>query len=374
MLDACTIKYCHEDVCSDNMAWDEKTHISIWEQTEPFRVKLIGVEQLSLHQSFLKVQDGNYNFYISAGLYHGGELISPLIVSDKVPVESNPRWNFWFNFGIKMMNIPRACRICFTLYATTRSGTSKPPNRRYTTKENKEMMKDIPIAWVNCLLISYNHELRTGRVSLRMWRDEKANPIGTCVQNSQAVAPVLHLQFDEYQLPVVFPTKDAKTLPAMDVESLQFGEEGFELLSQIIPKIDRIISKDPLYHLSQEERSMFWKQRKYCTTTTASLPKLLVSAPFNNRACVQEMHRLLADWEPLDALDALELLDSRFPDAKVREYAVKCLETFADSDLQTYLLQLVQVLKYEPYHDSALARFLMKRGMSPLSFPPFSPQ
>ena len=59
----------------------------------------------------------------------------------------------------------------------------------------------------------------------------------------------------------------------------------------------------------------------------------------------------------------MQLLDSRFADRQVREYAVKCLEDFSDADLTTYLLQLVQVLKYEPYHDSALARFLVRRAL-----------
>jgi phosphatidylinositol-4,5-bisphosphate 3-kinase catalytic subunit alpha/beta/delta len=31
--------------------------------------------------------------------------------------------------------------------------------------------------------------------------------------------------------------------------------------------------------------------------------------------------------------------------------------------LANYFLQLVQVLKYEPYHDSALARFLLQRSL-----------
>jgi phosphatidylinositol-4,5-bisphosphate 3-kinase len=34
-----------------------------------------------------------------------------------------------------------------------------------------------------------------------------------------------------------------------------------------------------------------------------------------------------------------------------------------DDELPDYLLQLVQVLKYEPYHDSTLARFLVLRSL-----------
>jgi phosphatidylinositol-4,5-bisphosphate 3-kinase len=39
------------------------------------------------------------------------------------------------------------------------------------------------------------------------------------------------------------------------------------------------------------------------------------------------------------------------------------LKELPDSDLKNYLLQLVQALKYEPYHDSPLARFLITRAL-----------
>ncbi len=36
----------------------------------------------------------------------------------------------------------------------------------------------------------------------------------------------------------------------------------------------------------------------------------------------------------------------------------------SDDELLQYLLQLVQVLRYEPYYDCALSRFLMERAQS----------
>jgi len=36
----------------------------------------------------------------------------------------------------------------------------------------------------------------------------------------------------------------------------------------------------------------------------------------------------------------------------VRQYAVSCLEPLGEDEFMDYLLQLVQVLKYEPYHNS----------------------
>ena len=54
---------------------------------------------------------------------------------------------------------------------------------------------------------------------------------------------------------------------------------------------------------------------------------------------------------------------SRFPDPKVRAYAVQLLDDLVDEELRSYLLQLVQCLKHEAYHDSALSRFLVCRAV-----------
>ena len=75
------------------------------------------------------------------------------------------------------------------------------------------------------------------------------------------------------------------------------------------------------------------------------------------------MGRLLSRWTPLRPEVALELLDANFGDEHVRAYAVSRVELLNDSDLVDYLVQLVQVLKYEPYHDSALARMLLRRAL-----------
>lgn len=64
-------------------------------------------------------------------------------------------------------------------------------------------------------------------------------------------------------------------------------------------------------------------------------------------------------------MTALELLDVDYPDPFVRFSAVRLLDTRIDDDrLLPVILQIVQAVKNEPYHDSALARFLLKRSLS----------
>ena len=51
----------------------------------------------------------------------------------------------------------------------------------------------------------------------------------------------------------------------------------------------------------------------------------------------------------MDVDDALELLGPSFKHPGVRKYAVGRMKSSPDNDLQLYLLQLVQALKYENF-------------------------
>jgi phosphatidylinositol-4,5-bisphosphate 3-kinase len=79
---------------------------------------------------------------------------------------------------------------------------------------------------------------------------------------------------------------------------------------------------------------------------------------------VQELYDLLDIWKSPSPVQALQLLDRRFMDPKVRAYAVHCLEDLADDELALYMLQLCQQLKFESHVDSALSRFLLRRALT----------
>lgn len=94
-----------------------------------------------------------------------------------------------------------------------------------------------------------------------------------------------------------------------------------------------------------------------------SLSKLLQSIDWTETPSVAEAYRCLGFWKKISYQDAIELLDAKFADTHVREYAVSCLVGMPDSELANLLLQLIQSLKYEPYHNSALARFLVSSAL-----------
>uniref|UniRef100_A0A8D0BW54 phosphatidylinositol-4,5-bisphosphate 3-kinase n=1 Tax=Salvator merianae TaxID=96440 RepID=A0A8D0BW54_SALMN len=80
--------------------------------------------------------------------------------------------------------------------------------------------------------------------------------------------------------------------------------------------------------------------------------------------CHHGMVHLLQSWRELPVLNALELLDFNFPDRCVSSFTVNSLKKLTDVELLQYLLQLVQVLKYESYLDCDLTKFLLDRALS----------
>eukprot|EP01114_Cavostelium_apophysatum_P016118 TRINITY_DN4532_c0_g2_i2.p1 TRINITY_DN4532_c0_g2~~TRINITY_DN4532_c0_g2_i2.p1 ORF type:complete len:1434 (+),score=438.70 TRINITY_DN4532_c0_g2_i2:87-4388(+) len=353
------IRFDHEEIKSDSMPWDQLTSISIWELTRQFKLKIVGVENIKLPAEIEGKQD-NLDLYITAGIYHGGELVCPLMTSQIIGWNANPRWYEWLNSSIQMCNLPRASRICFSLFAKT---TSK--------KEDVE----VPLGWVGCQLVDYKHELRTGLMSLNMWPDGPANPIGTCVSNASSSAPTLFIEFETFAMPVVFPTEplNSSELPVETGSDFEFtvrkptisakAKNLMGIQQDAASAVDKLASTDPLYPLTENDKKILWSEREYCKTKPHSLPKFLTAVAYNDRFAIQIMHQMIRSWSPINPVDALELLDSKFGDAKVRSFAVQCLEALSDDELLDYLLQLVQVLKYEPYHDSSLARFLLRRSL-----------
>ncbi|CAI9573520.1 unnamed protein product [Staurois parvus] len=125
------------------------------------------------------------------------------------------------------------------------------------------------------------------------------------------------------------------------------------------------MERDPLCQLCENEKDLIWTLRYDCRENfPCSLPKLLLSVKWNKLEDVAQLQALLQIWSKLPPRDALELLDFNYPDQYVREYAVNCLKSMSDEELSQYLLQLVQVLKYEPFLDCALSRFLLQRALA----------
>lgn len=383
--------------------WRENEHITdcIPFSTLRFSMNIDSARQLPV------LGEGERGVYISAALCHGGiELASPTI-SPVVPycvsgmsssfgssgrsdsgdassaagaggsggvdeseedaaVPSYERsgtatWRCQLEFGVSGKRIPREARVCLTVYACEPGLVGQTP----ATIGDKHT----PIGWFDFLLFDHFDVLRTGEFGVFLWPG-KANPIGTCMSNGSTSTdaqgstirnPYLRFTVEPYTKPVKFvpyePSSDALAAAALE------PPKGI-LAAQDITAFKEAISVDMLTPLKPEHARVLWEYRDLIRKSKPRcLPQLLRAVDWTITDMVYQVHKMLEEWKPLNPFNALELLDSKFADTRVRSFAVRCLESMSDAECAQLLLQLIQVLKYEPYHVSPLANFLLHRAL-----------
>ncbi|KAL4221541.1 Phosphatidylinositol 4 [Mactra antiquata] len=322
------------------------------------------VSLLDMHVNFkIKIHCGTYvnvkelgKIYVKAGLYHGTEPLCETQQTKEVD-STNPRWNEWLEF-LYLPDIPRSAKICFSICSVSK-------------KKNKKT--HYALAWGNLQVFDFNNRLLNDKVSLQFWPlphglDELLNPIGIPGSNPDKDCPCLEIEFERFSPVVVYPSDADLEKLAVDATNRDSRQSMLALQAddwrQEESQLMDIISRDPLSEISEQEKELLWKRRDYCLHQPNSLPKLLSAIKWNDRENVAQLYMLIKQWPTVTPEVALQLLDCSFTDLKIRQFAVYCLEIgMTDDKLQQYLLQLVQALKFEPYLDNPMARFLLKRAL-----------
>ncbi|WFC94074.1 phosphatidylinositol 3-kinase [Malassezia brasiliensis] len=100
--------------------------------------------------------------------------------------------------------------------------------------------------------------------------------------------------------------------------------------------------------LKSAEKDLIWSFRFHLTRYPKGLTKFLKSVVWSDPdETRQATDVLLPMWAEPELSDALELLGPWFRDLRVRAYAVRLLERASDEELELYLLQLVQAIKFD---------------------------
>uniref|UniRef100_A0A8C7JBJ8 phosphatidylinositol-4,5-bisphosphate 3-kinase n=1 Tax=Oncorhynchus kisutch TaxID=8019 RepID=A0A8C7JBJ8_ONCKI len=327
----------------------------------PFKIVLIKGSKVNAEET-AKVQ-------VRAGLFHGTELLCKPAVSSESSGRSEHVWNLTLEFDITVSDLPRMARLCFAVYAVMdkvkkQKSTKNAHINKYQTIR-KAGKVHYPVAWVNTMVFDYKGQLKTGDIILHSWSsfpdelEEMLNPIGTIQTNPYTEnCTALHIHLPDYNPhPILFPPFDKILEKAAEIAGSSDCGKKFLI------ELKEIMERDPLSQLCENEKDLIWTLRYDCMENfPQSLPKLLLSVKWSKHEDMAQLQALLQIWPKLSPRDALELLDFNYPDQYVREYAVGCLRDMSDEELSQYLLQLVQVLRYEPYYDCALTRFLLNRA------------
>uniref|UniRef100_A0A5K3F661 Phosphatidylinositol 3-kinase catalytic subunit type 3 n=2 Tax=Mesocestoides corti TaxID=53468 RepID=A0A5K3F661_MESCO len=118
-------------------------------------------------------------------------------------------------------------------------------------------------------------------------------------------------------------------------------------------KLKAIIEQGYGEVLSEQEGDLVWKFRFFLANKfpETSIPKFLQSVRWEYPEQVSQAVQLLLAWPPVSPESVLELLTRSFTHAVCRKFAVSRLANATDEDINLYLYQLVQALRYENHEE-----------------------
>jgi hypothetical protein len=129
-------------------------------------------------------------------------------------------------------------------------------------------------------------------------------------------------------------------------------------------KIFDILEKTPFEEMNNYDKEILWVNRYALTEIASLIPKLLRCIDYKNIYYLKELEKILKVATKLNPIQALQLLTGNYLHESIRKFAVNCLREAHIVEVQDYIIQLVQALKYEMCHDSHLAKYLLESAIN----------
>ena len=140
----------------------------------------------------------------------------------------------------------------------------------------------------------------------------------------------LILQFEEFIYPMYYSSRDLEQLEAWGLslneddkndKTSMFGN-NIKMINTELAKLKIIFAKNPISPLSSEDKDVLFRTREHYQSLPQGLPMFLRSVKWNKPLLVHETYKMLKNWALMEPEDAIALLDAKFPDERVRQYAV----------------------------------------------------
>ncbi|KAJ1515243.1 Phosphatidylinositol 4,5-bisphosphate 3-kinase catalytic subunit gamma isoform [Coelomomyces lativittatus] len=397
--------------------------ISLWDLFSNFRVEIKKIEIGGSCPGWNPTTD---SFFIESYISFGTQPISKPVRTPYFPVSSSSRIQTYLIYDLAISNLPMNASIVFHLYVspmpsttttTTTTTTTNlngnphstsvtPPTTTTTTNTNlmttttaiptstpalltlpmtsssslrrKQEPTEKKVDWTHLgssefKILDFRGRLRQGPCTVSMYPKEMKDmngllPLLPNDKYGTMTFPQLHLRFEEYSHPVVFPQFETMSL----LTSSRFSsatpspltKKSFkDIPKEEAPALKRILKQDSLTPLDEMSQRLLWKWRSCLVKLPESLPKVMLSVAWHSVESVAQVKNLLNDYAPVLPETAFVLLEKRFADDDVRSFAIQHLEPFTHDEVQLYLIQLIQALSFEPRLDSMLVRFTLKRAL-----------
>ena len=271
--------------------------------------------------------------------------------------DQKPVFNKRLYFDINYSQLPSTCSILFNVKFLKYDKSSQA-----ISSETK--------FWANYRLFDQNNRLKVGLHRINLHERAICDDIYYIYNDNPDLekSTKIYFEIESFAYPVVnelqkqiikLKKKKAKERENQKTEIKLESILSNEDLDQIV-KIDK---KSPFDDLNNSEKMVLWKNRFFVAKMNSLIPRLFLSCDYNNPKSNIELEELIKSINDISLIQAIELLSGRYISDTVRNFAVDVLRNSNIVNIQTYLLQLVQALKYEKNHDNSLARFLIEKAI-----------
>ena len=257
-----------------------------------------------------------------------------------------PIFNKRIYFDINYNQLPKVCSIIFKI-------------KFIQYDKNKEVIKNDTIFWSNYRLFDQNNKLRVGLHKINLHDREVSDDIYYLYNDNpdDKNSSKLYFEIENFAKPVLnkIRVKENRHKGAED--------ELMPIENDFIQKANKIDQKSPFDDLNNYEKATLWRNRYAVAGISSLIPRLFLSCDYNDPNINQDIENIINKIDGLSVVTAIELLSGKYVNETVRKFAVNCLRKVNPLNIQTYLLQLVNALKYEKNHDNELARFLLEEAI-----------
>jgi hypothetical protein len=322
--------------------------IDIKRITRPFSIILRGVElKNKIYNSAFDPKKEYFSvFCYKMQIFCGSQPFSkPRVIKWKgANGDENPFINRRIYFSLQYYKLPMFASIVFKV-------------KLLKYNKNYDIINDETIAWANFRLFDHNRRLKTGIQKLSLWETKFSDDSYYCWIDNPEIKNCPHINFEleSFVLPVKH-TNEENTSNA-------YNPSIYMVNSTDQQKFVEISEKSPFDQLNNYDQDILWSNRYAITQIPSLIPKLLTNIDYKKENYMKELDKILKLSKSLKPVQALELLTGKFLHEDIRKLAVRSLQESSYIEIQDYIIQLVQALKYEMYHDSHLAQYLLKTAI-----------
>jgi len=225
--------------------------------------------------------------------------------------------------------------------------------------EGSRQVTSNTVQWVNFKLFDHNRNLMTGKHKLNL-HSKEFNDFSyfTFIDNITEDNPSkIYFEIESFSSSVHNSNYKDDNNTELNVDNLIITQQEKE-------EIEKIKNKTPFDTLNIYDKNRLWSNRYKLSKIPELLPKLLLCVDYKNPQHVKELKKILKMAKPLSPVQSMELLTGKYLHEYIRNFAVNCLQHSSINEIETYLIQLVQGLKFEMYHYNKLAIFLLKLSVA----------